>query len=250
MKENKNNTEKFNWEQSFDEQVIRQAYNTAPVEAIIRNASYYLRDRFSNEQLTKLNFLEMGCGTGPNLKWLAQKGINISGVDTSPIALALCRKNLEQSGLSEKIDKLVESSVVDIPFEDESIDGIFESCVFQHLKKEERHKAFSEVKRVLKPGGLFVGYLLDQGHSIFKEKHSQQQEDDPGTLLLEEGKSKIYLTNLGVCHFFTKEEIKESLSGFSKIDPCLTTYYLPSCEAEKRGYSEYMQSMWSVYAIK
>jgi len=241
---------KVNWEQSFNEQILRQAYNTAPVEAIVRNASYYFRDRFSDDELSKLNFLEMGCGTGPNLIWLAQKGINVSGVDISPTALALCRKNLEHSGLSEKIDKLVESSVVDIPFEEESIDGIFEACVFQHLTKEERHKAFSEVKRVLKPGGLFVGYMLDRGHSVFQEKHSQQQEDDPGTLLLEEGKSKIYLTNLGVCHFFTKEEISELLSGFSEIDPCLITYYLPSCEAEKRGYSEYMQSMWSVYAIK
>ena len=33
------------WETSFAEQVARQAFNTAPVEALVRSVSYYLRER-------------------------------------------------------------------------------------------------------------------------------------------------------------------------------------------------------------
>jgi len=40
------------------------------------------------------------------------------------------------------------------------------------------------------------------------------------------------------------------LTGFSVVDPCLTTYYLPREEAAKRGYDEYLQSMWTVHAVK
>ena len=63
------------WEESFEAQIAQQAYNTAPVEAVIRTVSYYLRDRFPTGELPSLRFLEMGCGAGPHLVWLAQQGM-------------------------------------------------------------------------------------------------------------------------------------------------------------------------------
>lgn len=238
------------WDESFEEQIARQAYNTAPVEAVIRNVSYYLRERYSAEDLKKLHFLEMGCGAGSNLIWLAQKGIKVSGVDISPTALRLARQNLEREGYSDRIGELIECSVTEVPFEDESFDGIIEACVFQHLSKPDRQATFREVRRLLKPGGVFVGYVLDAGHTVFQEKQSEQLADDPGTLHLADGTSKFHLTNIGVSHFYRKQEFTDLLQDFSVIDPCLTTYYLPRDEARKRGYAEYLQSMWIVYAIK
>src|SRR5215472_11662436 len=91
------------WEESFHEQIARQAYNTAAVEALVRCISYYLRDRHSLEQQRALHFLEMGCGAGPNLLWLAAKGIQVSGVDIAPNALELARRNLEHAGFRDRI---------------------------------------------------------------------------------------------------------------------------------------------------
>jgi SAM-dependent methyltransferase len=238
------------WEESFDEQIARQAFNTAPVEAVVRTVSYYLRDRFSCKELESLHFLEMGCGAGPNLVWLAQKGIKVSGVDISPTALKLARLNLEREGYSQRIGGLTECAVSPAPYEGESFDGIIEACVFQHLNKSDRERAFREVKRLLKPSGIFVGYMLDVGHTVFQERQAEQLEDDPGTLCLADGSSKIHLTNIGLSHFFRNQEIIDLLEGFSLVDPCLTTYYLPRAEAQTRGYNEYLQSMWTVYAIK
>ncbi len=238
------------WNESFKAQIQDQAYNTAPVEALVRTAAYYLRNRYNKEQMKNLHFLEMGCGAGPNLLWLAQKGIMVSGIDISTKALELCRKNLASAGFSDRIGELVEGSVTRTPFPDNYFNGIFEACVFQHLNKEERKQAFLEVKRLLKPGGIFIGYMLDQGHTTFQQKKSEQLAEDPGTLILQDGKSGYFLTNIGLSHFFSKDEYFELLKGFSVIDPCLTTYYLPKEEAERRGYKEYLQSMWIVYAIK
>jgi len=238
------------WDKSFEEQIIRQAYNTAPVEAVIRNISYYLRDRYSAAEVKQLHFLEMGCGACPNLIWLAQRGMRVSGIDISPTALHLGRQNLEEAGYNARIGKLIEGSVTDVPFEDESFDGIIEACVFQHLSKTDRLSAFSEVKRLLRPGGVFVGYMLDIGHSIFQTKGTEQLADDPGTLYLTDGSSNLHLTNIGLSHFYSKQEFFDLLEGFAVIDPCLTTYYLPQDEAAKRGYKEYLQSMWTIYAIK
>ena len=134
--------------------------------------------------------------------------------------------------------------------ESESFDGIIEACVFQHLARDDREKTFGEVKRLLKRGGVFVGYMLDAGHTVFQEKQSEQLKEDPGTLCLADGSSKIHLTNIGLSHFYRKQEIIDLLDGFSTVDPCLTTYYLPREEAQKRGYAEYLQSMWTVFAVK
>jgi SAM-dependent methyltransferase len=156
------------WERSFAAQVADQAYNTAPVEALVRTTAYYLRSRYTPDRMRDLRFLEMGSGAGPNLVWLAQKGIRVSGIDISETALKLCEKNLRSSGCADRIDRLVYGSVTDVPFPDASFDGILESCVFQHLNREDRRQAFAEVRRLLKPGGVFVGYMLNQGHTTFE----------------------------------------------------------------------------------
>ena len=239
------------WEESFAEQIARQAYNTAPADAVIRTVSYYLRDRAEHGVAPAgMQFLEMGCGAGPNLLWLAQKGITVSGVDVAPTALGLARETLERNGHGKQIGQLLEASVSAVPLADASFDGIVESCVFQHLGRADREAAFREVARLLKPGGVFVGYMLDAGHTIYRMKAGQDLPDDPGTLVLQDGKSKVYLSNIGVSHFFRREEYESLLAGFRVIDPCLTTYYIPKAEAAKRGYTEYLQSMWTVYAVK
>ncbi len=238
------------WEDSFAQQIAEQAYNTAPVEAVIRTLSYYLRSRSRGAEGSPLHFLEMGCGAGPNLIWLAQKGSRVSGVDISPTALALARENLKRAGCEDRVVELVEASVIDVPFRDASFDGIIEACVFQHLNRSDRQQAFEQVRRLLKAGGVFVGYMLDAGHSVFRAKQSEQLTEDPGTLILGDGSSKFHLTNIGLSHFFREPEFAELLRGFSVIDPCLTTYYLPREEARKRGFDEYLQSMWTVYAVK
>ncbi len=64
---------KQTWERSFEEQIARGAYNTAPVEALARTTSYYLRDRCPDGDYSKLHFMAMGCGTGPNSPGLRRK---------------------------------------------------------------------------------------------------------------------------------------------------------------------------------
>ncbi len=241
---------KRRWEESFSEQVARQAYNTAAVEAVVRTVAYCLRERVSGTDLRRLHFLEMGCGAGPNLVWLAQKGIRVSGVDISPTALRLAAESLERAGVADRVGQLLESSVSRVPLEDESFDGIIEACVFQHLGKADRLRAFGEVRRLLKPGGLFVGYMLGVAHTVFQAKQAEQLPDDPGTLVLADGGSRFHLTNIGLSHFFRKEELVGLLEGFFVVDPCAAMYALPAEEAHRRGYAEYVQAMWTVYAIK
>jgi SAM-dependent methyltransferase len=233
------------WERSFKEQIADHAYNTAPVEALVRSVSYYLRDRGEAEGL---HAAELGCGAGPNLLWLANRGLRVSGIDISDTALELCRRTLAEHEGS--VVSLVEGSVTEVPWEDASLDIAIESCVFQHLARADREAAFREVDRLVKPGGLFVGHMLERRHSVFERYGDQQLADDPGTLRLEDGSSNYHLTNIGLSHFFAAGELRELLPGWTVVDPCLSQYELPRSEAAKRGYERYLQSMYIVYAVK
>src|SRR5262249_51616243 len=153
--------------------------------ALVRTVAYYLRARYTADGEHNLHFLEMGCGAGPNLLWLAQRGIRVSGIDISPSALALCQDNFRCAGMQDQVGQLCEGSVTAVPFLDGAFDGVLEACVFQHLNRQERFQAFAEVARVLKPGGVFVGYMLDRGHSTFQQKQAEQLPEDPGSVLLQ-----------------------------------------------------------------
>lgn len=239
------------WEESFGEQRRIAAFNTAPVEAVVRTIAYYLRHRASAIDPRTLRFVELGCGAGSNLVWIARRGIRVSGVDISPTALDLARAAIDQAGVADRLEDLAEASVASVPFDSETFDGVIEACVFQHLAQADRARAFAEVRRLLKPGGVFVGYMLDVGHTVFQAHRAEQMADDPGTLMLaDSNQSRVHLTNIGLSHFYRREEIIGLLDGFSVVDPCATSYALPGEEAERRGYREYVQSMWTVYAIK
>ncbi len=241
------------WDQSFAAQIESGAYNTAPVEAVVRTVAYYLRARFSPDQHDRLHFLDLGCGAGPNMVWLAEKGIMVSGLDIAPSALALAKQSLARHRLDGRLGALHEGSVTDLPFADGHFDGAIEACVFQHLDRTDRHRAFAELARVVKPGGVFVGYMLSDAHTIFAQQRAEQDPADPGTLVLRETHakaSKFHLGNIGLSHFFDRAELERLLSGFAAVDICANGYDLPREEAERRGYAHYHQGMWIIYAVR
>ncbi len=46
-------------------------------------------------------------------------------------------------------------SPTDIPFADDSFDAIICACVYHHIEPDIRERHMAEIKRVLRPGGLF-----------------------------------------------------------------------------------------------
>lgn len=240
------------WDTSFQEQIAAAAYNTAPVEALVRTVAHHLRPRVEPDAYGALHYLEVGCGAGPNLVWLAERGIKVSGVDISPTALELARRSFRQRGLEARLGSLVHGSATALEFPDSSLDGVLESCVFQHLARDDRIKAFAEVVRVLKPGGVFVGHMLNRRHSTYGAQRDHELPEDPGTIVLSSDKvgNKFHLETIGLSHFFAREEFSGLLAGCSVVDPCEVTYELTREESRRRGYDRYFQAMWIVYAVR
>ena len=124
--------------------------------------------------------LDIGCGTGTFATILKQRypGLEVTGVDPDPKALARARRKAEQANVSIHFDQGFADS---LKFPAMSFDLIFSSFMFHHLEGSNREKTLREVRRVLKPGGRF--YLLDfeassSGHGFFKLFHTGERLRD------------------------------------------------------------------------
>ena len=94
------------------------------------------------------SILDVGCGTGANLKMLADFG-KAEGVDISPQAVEFCR----QRGL----DSVKLGAAEQLPYEDDSFELVTALDVVEHL--DDDVAGLREMRRVLRPDGrvlLFV----------------------------------------------------------------------------------------------
>jgi SAM-dependent methyltransferase len=91
--------------------------------------------------------LDLGCGPGRGSAALAERhGAIVTGVDASPEMLAAAR------GIVPAGVRLVETRAEELPFADDEFDAAVAQFVIHLL---DRPRAFAEVRRVLRPDGIF-----------------------------------------------------------------------------------------------
>jgi ubiquinone/menaquinone biosynthesis C-methylase UbiE len=97
--------------------------------------------------------LDIGCGGGMNINRMAQGAKKVYGVDYSIESVNLS-KEVNEDLIKEGRVEVHEGNVMDLPFGDNSFDIVtaFETVYFW----PDIVKSFGEVKRVLKPGGMFL----------------------------------------------------------------------------------------------
>ena len=88
-----------------------------------------------------------GAGYGTNL--IASKAKHVTGVDYSEDAIEYAKKLYSATNL-----KFIKGDALDLPFEDNSVDVVVSLETIEHLTDPE--KFVKEVKRVLRPNGVFI----------------------------------------------------------------------------------------------
>jgi SAM-dependent methyltransferase len=95
--------------------------------------------------------LDVGCGAGTDLVRFARGGALVTGVDISPSAIALARRNFDHQGLTAD---LREADGEHLPFPDGVFDLVFAHGVVQYTA--DGRALVQECRRVLKPGGRAI----------------------------------------------------------------------------------------------
>jgi ubiquinone/menaquinone biosynthesis C-methylase UbiE len=98
------------------------------------------------------NILDFGCGWGRIIRFFLKdlEGSKIWGCDPVKEMIDLCKKQNKWCNF-ENI-----STEPPTPFQDNTFDMIYSYSVFSHLSEDFHLNLLAEVKRILKPGGIYI----------------------------------------------------------------------------------------------
>ena len=131
--------------------------------------------------LTEKKILDVGCGAGGITVSLVKDygAKEVIGVDVEEDVVNSAIKRVVKNRLKDKIEILLIGKS-NLPFEDNCFDMVFSKDSFVHIPDKE--KIFSQVFKVLKPGGFFVfsDWLISHDQKPSKEMEYYLKLEDLG----------------------------------------------------------------------
>ncbi|BBD09325.1 class I SAM-dependent methyltransferase [Desulfovibrio ferrophilus] len=135
------------WDAGWEKLFQSRDWGKYPDIEVVR---FVARNYFSADCRSAVNILEIGCGTGANLWFIAREGFTTHGRDGSSSAINKLRHRLEGQSLDAK---LTVGDVNSLPYPDASMDAVID-CECLYANSMEDSKAIvAEITRVLKPSG-------------------------------------------------------------------------------------------------
>ncbi|MBM3273018.1 class I SAM-dependent methyltransferase [Candidatus Kaiserbacteria bacterium] len=144
------------WESVFRNQVWGQYPGEEQIRFIARNF-YRVPDRSS------IRILEVGCGPGANIWYLAREGFSFVGIDGSETAIAQTRERLDREFPDwQKRGELRVGDIESLPYSDATFDAVMDVEAVYCNDFATSIRIYDEMARVVKPGGAncFPGLLL------------------------------------------------------------------------------------------
>jgi SAM-dependent methyltransferase len=159
--------------------------------------------------------LDIGCGVGRHLTYLAGRGFRMSGVDLSPGGIKIAHDALAERGLT--FDGRVSDMTV-LPWPDHTFGAALSTSTMHHHRRADILRTLGEVKRVLEPGGFFyVDFLstASNGYQVFRAwvQEGKVVEVEPNTFRDEHNVMPDGDTFLPH-HFCDEADLHDLLNGF------------------------------------
>jgi len=111
---------------------------------------------------SSIRVLDVGCGTGSNLWFLAREGYSISGIDGSEEAIRKAKIRQVDEGLvgdSDKLDFSLGNCEV-LPWLENTFDAVIHIEGLSGNKLDVIQNSVQDIHRVLKPGGVCFGKMF------------------------------------------------------------------------------------------
>ncbi|MBE1603302.1 class I SAM-dependent methyltransferase [Actinopolymorpha pittospori] len=148
--------------------------------------------------------LELGAGHGRDALYFARCGLAVHATDFSSQALDQLRRDAAEAGLGGVIQTSVHDVRQPLPLRDGSVDTVFAHMLLcMALSTEQIHALVGEVRRVLRPAGVFV----------YTVRHVGDAHYGTGTY----HGNDIYEHGGFAVHFFDRAQVDALAEGWSGL---------------------------------
>jgi cyclopropane fatty-acyl-phospholipid synthase-like methyltransferase len=96
--------------------------------------------------------LDVGCGTGEHALMAAELGLDATGIDSAPAAIALAEAKARERGLAARF---LAGSVLELSTLGRQFDMVLDSGLFHVLSDDDRSLFVDNLKQVIPPGGRY-----------------------------------------------------------------------------------------------
>ena len=139
------------WDEYWNNKKKNQLFKAFRTQVFARAVRYYTNKYFAREGV----IVEAGCGSGEASSKISKYGRKIIAVDFSERALERARKiNL--------FDECVNSDIKNLPFEDNSLAGIWNIGVMEHFEEDEGIKIINDFYDKLEGGGYVIMFWASE----------------------------------------------------------------------------------------
>ena len=143
--------QKSAWEKEYQQSILVTG-DDRPQNFLVQFLKYLKKEK--KLPMEDLAVLDLGCGTGRNSNYLAQRGNTVCGLDIAENALQTATARAKKLGLEVEYRK--QSIGRPLLFGEAHFDLILDITTSNSLKSSEREVYLKEVSRVLKPGGFSI----------------------------------------------------------------------------------------------
>lgn len=193
----------------WDSIFAARAWGRYPPEELVR---FTARNYARRQPRSDVKVLEIGCGPGANLWFLANEGYSVAGIDGSPTAIeqAGARLAKELPAYPKERADLRVGNFTALPWPASSFDMVFDNEALSANRMDVVRAAIAEAHRVLKSGGKF-----------FAKMFGPETTDILSGELLEPGTTRNAtsgpLQDIGVLHAFTRDELAALFADFAEL---------------------------------
>ena len=191
------------WDPVWEDVFKRQAWGKYPSVDLIR---FIARNFYQSKDHRSVKILEVGCGPGANLWYMAREGFTVYGIDGSKTAIAQAKQRLNQEcpGWS---GELRIGDITALPFDDGFFDAVVDFEAICCNSFDNAKIIYQELSRVARAGGKLFSQTFATG--CWGDKTGQ--EVGHNAWIVSEGP----LFNKGYARFTEYEEINKLTDGFS-----------------------------------